>query len=108
MRAAARRDGEFYVLDGDKSYVTNRPLADYFLVYATVAPNDGYFGLTALLLERTIHGLSTGRPFVTIGLDTAPMASLRVNGCRVPASHRVGGERQRAAVFARSMRWAAD
>lgn len=105
LKTRAVRDGDSYVLDGSKSYVTNGPAADVFLVYAVTAPEHGYMGLSAFLVERDTPGLSVGRPFQKMGLSTSPIAPLYLEGCRVPASARLGAEGQGAPLFKRSMQW---
>lgn len=103
LETVATRDGDDYVLDGAKSYVTNGPEADLFLVYATLDRSHGYMGITAFAVERDTPGLTVGNRFETIGLQTSPIGSVYLEGCRVPASHRVGAEGQGSAIFADSM-----
>jgi alkylation response protein AidB-like acyl-CoA dehydrogenase len=105
LKTRAVRDGDFYVLDGSKSYVTNGPVADVFLVYAITNPSFGYLGLSAFLVERGTPGLSVGQPFQKMGLGTSPIAPVYLEGCRVPVSARLGAEGKGAAIFKRSMQW---
>ncbi|WP_434348615.1 acyl-CoA dehydrogenase family protein [Myxococcus virescens] len=105
LKTRAVRDGDSYVLDGGKSYVTNGPSADVFLVYAATQPAHGYMGLSAFLVEKDTPGLSVGRAFEKMGLSTSPIAPIYLEGCRVPESARLGAEGQGAAMFKRSMQW---
>jgi alkylation response protein AidB-like acyl-CoA dehydrogenase len=105
LKTTAVRDGASYVLDGAKSYVTNAPIADVMLVYAKTAPGDGYLGVSAFVVERGAPGLRVGQPFVKMGLESSPIASVYFDGCRVPAANLVGAEGQGAAIFADSMQW---
>ncbi|EPX55236.1 Butyryl-CoA dehydrogenase [Cystobacter fuscus DSM 2262] len=105
LKTRAVREGDSYVLDGGKSYVTNGPSADVFLVYAVTNPAHGYMGLSAFLLERGTPGLSVGRPFEKMGLSTSPTSPIYLEGCRVPASARLGAEGHGAPLFKRSMQW---
>ncbi|ADO72619.1 acyl-CoA dehydrogenase family protein [Stigmatella aurantiaca] len=105
LKTRAVRDGDSYVLDGGKSYVTNGPDADVFLVYAVTHPTSGYLGLSAFLIEKKTPGLSVGRPFEKMGLSTSPIAPIYLEGCRVPASAMLGAEGQGAPLFKRSMQW---
>lgn len=103
LRTRARRDGDVYILDGTKSYVTNAPVADVFLVYATQNPAHGYLGISAFVVERDAPGLRVGPAMETIGLESAPIGQLYLQDCRVPARNLLGPEGRGSAVFAHSM-----
>jgi alkylation response protein AidB-like acyl-CoA dehydrogenase len=105
LKARAVRDGDHYVLDGVKSFVTNGPAADVFVVYASTAPAHGYMGISAFIIERGVPGLVVGKPFEKIGLHSAPMSPLYMEACRVPVACRLGAEGEGAATFKGSMAW---
>ena len=105
LKASAVPDGDGYVIDGSKSWVTNGPVADVFLVYARTNPAHGYFGLSAFVVERDRPGLSLGRPIQKVGLETSPTCSLYLDRCRVPKDHLVGREGQGAPLFEMAMTW---
>jgi alkylation response protein AidB-like acyl-CoA dehydrogenase len=105
LKTTAVRDGSSYVLDGAKSFVTNGPVADAILVYAKTAPGDGYLGISAFVVERGTPGLRVGEPFKKMGLESSPIASVYLDGCRVPAGNRLGREGEGAAIFTDSMHW---
>jgi L-prolyl-PCP dehydrogenase len=105
MRTRAIRDGNHYVLTGTKTFVTNGPVADVAVVYATVDPKLGATGITAFIVERGTPGLTVSRPFEKMGLRTSPMAELVFDGCRVPVANRLGREGRGAQVFECSMEW---
>jgi alkylation response protein AidB-like acyl-CoA dehydrogenase len=105
LTTTARRDGDGYVLNGNKIFCTNAPVADLFLVYATVDKRKGFFGVTVFLVERGTPGLTVGRDIDKMGLRTAPMAELAFEDCRVPAASRLGGEGNGAAIFESGMEW---
>jgi alkylation response protein AidB-like acyl-CoA dehydrogenase len=105
LATRAERDGNAYVLTGEKSFVSNGPAADVFVVYATSQPELGYLGVSAFVVERGTPGLVIGEPFGKLGLDRCPASTLRFAGCVVPASRRLGGEGQGAAIFQAAMRW---
>jgi L-prolyl-PCP dehydrogenase len=105
VKTKATRDGDHYVLDGVKSYVTNGPIADLFLVYAATHATRGFFGLTAFAVNKKTPGLVVGRPFHKVGLHAAPIAQVYFENCRVPASRRLGEEGQGMAIFQASMAW---
>jgi alkylation response protein AidB-like acyl-CoA dehydrogenase len=105
LRTTAVREGETYVLNGTKTYVTNGPVADCVVVYAATQPAHGYLGVSAFVVEKGTPGLGLGQPFVKMGLTTSPTSSMYLQDCRVPASHLLGQEGQGAAIFTASMRW---
>ncbi|MCA9700933.1 MAG: acyl-CoA dehydrogenase family protein, partial [Myxococcales bacterium] len=105
LTTTARRDGDDYVLDGVKSYVSNGPFADLFLVYATVDRSHGYMGVTPFVVERDRPGLRVGARFETMGLESSPIGSIYLEGCRVPAANRVGEEGSGSRIFAESMHY---
>jgi len=105
LAVKADREADGYVLTGEKSFVSNGPLADVFVVYATSQPESGYLGVSAFAIERETPGLVVGEPFGKLGLDRCPASTLRLDRCVVPARHRLGGEGQGAAIFQAAMRW---
>lgn len=105
LKTRATKVGDDYVLDGAKSWVTNGPGADHFLVYGVTNPKAGFLGLTAFVVPRDTKGLSVGAPFVKMGLEGSPISPLYLESCRVPGRLRLGREGQGSAVFKRSMAW---
>jgi alkylation response protein AidB-like acyl-CoA dehydrogenase len=94
MRTRARREGDEFVLNGSKCFVTNGPIADVFVVYARTHPQGGPLGITAFLVDRNTPGLDFGSPLHKMGLRSSPMCELFFDECRVPAEAvlgRVGG-----------------
>ncbi|MFD0475947.1 acyl-CoA dehydrogenase family protein [Nonomuraea thailandensis] len=75
MGMTAKPDGDDWILDGDKVFVTNGPVADLIVVYALTDASLGPFGLTAFLVERGTEGLLTGPDVPKMGLRTSPSAS---------------------------------
>jgi alkylation response protein AidB-like acyl-CoA dehydrogenase len=105
LATTAKRDGNEWVLDGAKSFVTNAPVADVFVVYASTDRSAGSLGVTAFLVPRRAPGLVVGESFAKSGLTTSPVAGIYLESCRVPASAVIGGEGQGARVFADAMVW---
>jgi hypothetical protein len=105
LRTVARQDGDEYVLNGTKTFVSNAPVADVFLVFATNDPARGVLGLTAFLVDRDTPGFKVGKHIEKMGLRTSPMAELVFEDCRVPASSRLGREGRGAVIFNDSMDW---
>ncbi len=105
LTTRAARRGTGYVLDGAKSFCTNAPVADLFLVLATVDPARRLGGLTAFLVERATPGLSVSQPIGTMGLRTAAVGGVHLDGCEVAETQRLGAEGAGATIFNRAMEW---
>jgi alkylation response protein AidB-like acyl-CoA dehydrogenase len=105
MRTRAVRDGDHYVLNGSKTFVSNAPVADLFVAYATINAGLGPMGITGFIIERNTPGLTVSRHLDKMGLRTSPMAEVVFEDCRVPVSQRLGKEGRGAAVFESSMEW---
>lgn len=92
LRTTAVRQGDEYVLDGTKCFITNAPIAGLFTVLArTDVAQAGAAGVSAFLVPRDTPGLSTGRPYRKMGQAGSPVSEVHFNGCRVPAANLVGG-----------------
>lgn len=94
-----------YRLRGTKTMVTNAPSADVFLVFATVDPALGRWGITAFLVERDTPGLGTGRNMTKLGLRTSTLGEVVLDDCVVPREARLGEEGAGVALFQSSMEW---
>jgi acyl-CoA dehydrogenase len=92
IRTTARRDGDGYVLSGQKSWISNGGVADYCVVFATVEPGSGYRGVTAFVLESGDEGLSWGPPMRKMGQRAIVNTELFLDDVRVPADRRLGPE----------------
>jgi alkylation response protein AidB-like acyl-CoA dehydrogenase len=92
LKTAARRDGDAYVIDGAKTFITNAPIADVFVIFANAAPASGSKGITAFVVERGAKGLEIGPNDEKMGLHGSTTAQLYFNGLRLEAAQRVGGE----------------
>ncbi|QBD77182.1 acyl-CoA dehydrogenase [Ktedonosporobacter rubrisoli] len=105
LKTQAWREANGYILRGVKSYVSNGPLADLFLVYARTNPAHGYLGITAFLVERETPGLLIGESFEKLGLTSTPVCQILLDECYIPVHNRLGQEGQGALIFKRSMQW---
>jgi hypothetical protein len=105
LKTAAVRRGESYVLNGRKMFVTNAPIADVMVVFATVDASKAAHGITGFLVEKGFRGLSVSRPHEKMGLRTSPMGELILDDCEVPLENRLGREGAGVAMFSHSMEW---
>ncbi len=92
LKTAATRHGDEYVIEGFKTFITNAPIADVFVIFANAAPEKGSKGITAFVVERGAEGLEIGKNDEKMGLHGSTTAQLYFSGLHVPASQRVGVE----------------
>jgi isovaleryl-CoA dehydrogenase len=98
MRATARKEGDFYVLNGRKMFISNGPIADVILVYAKTNPEAGAKGISAFIVEKDMPGYSVAQKLVKMGWRGCPTGELVFDECRVPAANLIGGENSGVAV----------
>jgi acyl-CoA dehydrogenase len=92
IRTAARREGDFYVLNGAKSFAANASRADWIVVFATVDPSLGREGHRAFVVERGTPGLGDFQVEHKMGLKAYESTSFTLKNCRVSAANLLGGE----------------
>jgi len=92
MRTTARRDGDSYVLNGGKIYITNGPVADVVLVYAKTDRDKGAHGISAFIVEKSFPGYKVAQKLTKMGYRGSQTAELVFEDCRVPAENLVGSE----------------
>jgi acyl-CoA dehydrogenase len=92
IRASCRKEGDTWVLNGRKCYITNGARASWTVIFATVDPALGRMGHRAFVVEKGTPGFSVGRIEEKMGLRASETAELVLEDCRVPASNLLGGE----------------
>ena len=92
MRTTATPDGDHYVLNGSKLYITNGPVADVLLVYAKTNREKGAKGISAFIVEKDFPGFKVAQKLTKMGFRGSQTAELVFDNCRVPAVNRVGEE----------------
>ena len=105
LRTRADKRGDYYILNGSKTFVTNAPVADLLLVFATVNRSKGMWGVTGYLVEKGTPGMTISKPISKMGLRTSPMGEVAFDDCKVPVENRIGAEGQGASIFNHSMGW---
>jgi isovaleryl-CoA dehydrogenase len=98
MRTTARREGDHYVLNGTKLFITNGPVADVLLVYAKTAPEKGPHGISAFIIEKDFPGFRVAQKLVKMGFRGSQTGELVFDECRVPAENLVGEENRGVAI----------
>ncbi|BCL16350.1 acyl-CoA dehydrogenase [Micromonospora sagamiensis] len=92
VRTTAVRDGDHWVLDGQKTFITNGEQADLVVVVAKTAPGQGAHGVSLIAVESGTPGFTRGRRLAKVGLKGNDTAELFFDGCRVPAANLLGTE----------------
>jgi len=99
MRTTAVRDGDDYVLNGAKMWITNAPHADVMVVYAKTDPEAGSAGVSAFLVERGMAGMTTPEKLDKLGMRGSETGEVVFEDCRVPAANRLAEEGKGAAIL---------
>ena len=94
MRTTARRDGEEWVLDGEKAWITNAGFARYAIVLARTAADGGKRGISAFVVPCDAPGFTVGTPEEKVGLRASRTAAIHLADCRVPVENLLGEEGQ--------------
>lgn len=92
MKSRAVRDGDHYILNGRKSWVTSGPVADYYVVFMMTDPEKKHRGVTAFLVEANTPGLTRGKKEPKLGIRASATSELIFEDCRVPVENRLGEE----------------
>jgi alkylation response protein AidB-like acyl-CoA dehydrogenase len=94
MRSHAVRDGDHYVINGRKSWVTSGPVADYVLLFTMTDPEKKHHGITAFIIDTKQPGFSVGKKEPKLGIRASATSELLFEDCRVPVENRLGEEGQ--------------
>jgi alkylation response protein AidB-like acyl-CoA dehydrogenase len=92
MKSRATLDGDCYVLNGRKSWVTSGPVADYFVVFMMTDPAKKQKGVTAFMVEGKTPGLTRGKKEPKLGIRASATSELIFEDCRIPLENRLGEE----------------
>jgi alkylation response protein AidB-like acyl-CoA dehydrogenase len=92
IRCQAVRDGDQYVLNGRKSWVTSGPVAEYIVVFTMTAPEKKNKGITAFIINKDLPGFSVGKMEPKLGIRASATSEILFEDCRVPVENRLGEE----------------
>jgi len=92
MRTEARRDGDEYVLNGSKRFITNAGVAQVYTVFAKTDPAAGHAGISAFVVEADAPGFEVGRIEPKMGIKGSTTGEIFFNDCRIPAANLLGEE----------------
>lgn len=99
LRTRATIDGDFYILSGEKLFITNAKQADLYIVFASTNPERGVRGISGFIIEKKTHGLTFGKKEKKMGLHASETRSLIFSNCRVPKSNLLGGKEGIGAII---------
>lgn len=105
LETRAERRDDRWVLTGRKTFITNAPVADLVIVFATVDRAKGADGVSAFIVDAKTPGFAVTRKLDKMGLRTSPMGELVLDGCEVPDEQALGRIGGGAGVFTASMEW---
>ncbi len=94
MRTRAVREGDYYILNGRKNWITSGPVADYFVVFAMTDPEKGHKGITAFIVDGDSPGLVRGKKEPKLGIRASATSEISFDNVKVPVENRLGEEGQ--------------
>ncbi|MGI8316583.1 acyl-CoA dehydrogenase [Halobacillus mangrovi] len=94
MKTQAKLDGDHYVLNGNKVWITNGGVADLYIVFAKTDPEAGSRGVSAFIIEKDTPGFTTGKKEKKLGIRSSPTTELIFEDCKVPKENLLGEEGQ--------------
>ncbi|MFT0801688.1 acyl-CoA dehydrogenase [Bacillus swezeyi] len=92
MKTTAVKNGNEYILNGTKIFITNGGIADYYIVFAALEPDKKHKGTTAFIVEKDFAGFSVGKKEKKLGIRSSPTTEIIFEDCRVPLKNRLGEE----------------
>ncbi|MEM4407768.1 MAG: acyl-CoA dehydrogenase [Candidatus Caldarchaeum sp.] len=92
IRTVAKRQGDYYVINGTKSWITNGPEADVIILFATVDPAKKHKGVTAFIVDKETRGVYVGKTEDKLGIKASSTSQLIFEDCFVPVTNRLGQE----------------
>ena len=106
MRTRGEKNGDTYILNGSKIFITNGPIADVIIVFAVTDPQTmGLRRLSAFFIEKDTEGFQRSKPLAKMGLKTLQNGELFFEDCRVPERNILGKDGQGAIMLNESMEW---
>ncbi|MCA9874282.1 MAG: acyl-CoA dehydrogenase family protein [Anaerolineales bacterium] len=92
IKTTARKEGDHYILNGSKTFITGATVANFFTVFAYTDPGVRYKGMSCFIVERDWEGVSVGQPFDKMGQHASDTAEVIFDNVKVPESYRLGPE----------------
>lgn len=92
LKCSAKREGDEYVINGTKSWVTSGPVAKYIILFAVTDPSKGHKGITAFIVDTELPGFKVGKIEPKLGIRASHTSEIHFDNYRIPVSHRLGEE----------------
>lgn len=92
MRTNAKLDGDHYVMNGSKIFITNGGIADYYVVFAVTDPESKHKGTSAFIVEKDFPGFSVGKKEKKLGIRSSPTTEIIFEDCKIPKENLLGEE----------------
>jgi len=92
IRTTAKKEGDHYIINGNKTFITGGSVANFYTVFAYTDPSKRHKGMSCFIVDRDWEGVSTGKPFEKMGQRAADTAPVNFDNVKVPVSHLVGAE----------------
>jgi alkylation response protein AidB-like acyl-CoA dehydrogenase len=106
MQTEAVCQGDYYIVNGIKTFISNAPVADVYVTFARTNPDSGIQqGISAFIIDKKLPGLTINKEWEKSGLRTAPMGELVFRDCKVPADRRLGKEGAGYSIFQSTIEW---
>ena len=105
IKTKAARKGNYYILNGRKTFITNGPIADVAVVYARTGPEIGHKGISAFIVEKGAEGFSSGSLLRKMGVRTSLTSELIFEDCKVPEENLLGREGEGFRMAMQTVEW---
>jgi alkylation response protein AidB-like acyl-CoA dehydrogenase len=105
LKTTAKKEGDTYILNGSKTFISNAPIADVFVVLASIDLSKRAGGITMFVVEKQTPGLTVGKPLRKYGGHSSPTGEIFFDDCRVPAQNLLGNEGEGFTAMLMSLGW---
>lgn len=105
LTTRARKTGDRYVLDGNKMFITNGPIADVAVIYAKTDRDTKHAGISAFIVEKGTPGFSTGKNLIKMGVRTSHTSELIFENCEIPRGNLIGREGEGFQMAMQTVEW---
>lgn len=105
LKTRAVKQGDTYIINGSKTFITNAPISDLLIVFALTDKEKAWRGISAFIVEKGTPGFTVSRELDKLGLRTSPVGELTFDDCEVPATNLLGKEGMGMAIFNSEMEW---
>lgn len=105
MQTSAVKRQDRYIINGNKMFITNAPIADLLIVFALTDRSRSWGGISAFIIEKGTPGFTVSQPMDKLGLKTSPVGEVIFEDCEIPAENLLGKEGMGMAIFNSEMEW---